>query len=134
MSINTNKQVVIDFFTRFTSADVDGLLSLLNDDVIWKMMGQQGGMPLSGEMDKSGIADFTKGAYALFAGGLKMTPKGWTIDGDRIAVEVESFGIVNNEKEYNNLYHYLFVLSKGKITTIKEYADTDLVRRVFIDK
>ncbi|MFC1520138.1 nuclear transport factor 2 family protein, partial [Pseudomonadota bacterium] len=131
MSINANKQLVVDFFTHFVAADVDSLLSLLNDDVIWKMMGQQGGLPLSGEMDKSGIADFTKGAYELFSGSFKMMPKAWTIDGDRIAVEVESLGIVNNEREYNNLYHYLFVLSKGKITTIKEYADTDLVRRVF---
>ncbi|PMH45352.1 hypothetical protein BCU68_10840 [Vibrio sp. 10N.286.49.B3] len=131
--MSTNKQLVVDFFTRFVATDVDGLLSLLNDDVVWKMMGQQGKLPLSGEMDKSGIADFTKGAAELFGGTFKMTPKAWTIDGDRVAVEVESFGIVNNEKEYNNLYHYLFILSKGKITTIKEYADTDLVRRVFID-
>ena len=133
MSIETHKQLVIDFFSRFVKSDIDGLLSLLDGQVVWKMMGQQGGLPVSGEMDKEGIAELMQSVRDLVSGSLNMYPKAWTIEGDRVAVEVESSAILNNGRTYNNLYHYLIVINNGKIKTIKEYADTDQVRRVFLD-
>lgn len=133
MSIDTHKQLVSDFFSRFVKSDIDGLLSLLDDQVVWKMMGQQGGLPVSGEMDKEGIAGLMQSVRDLVSGPLNMYPKAWTIEGDRVAVEVESSAILNNGRTYNNLYHYLIVINNGMIKTIKEYADTDQVRRVFLD-
>jgi len=133
MSKKEHKQLVADFFTRFVESDIEGLLSLLADNVVWKMMGQQGGLPVSGEMDKAGITTLMLSVRELVSGSLNMYPKAWTIQGERIAVEVESSAVLNNGRAYNNLYHYLFVLNDGKIATIKEYADTDQVRRVFLD-
>ncbi|KTF16044.1 nuclear transport factor 2 family protein [Pseudoalteromonas sp. H105] len=133
MSINTHKLLITDFFSRFVESDIDGLLSLLDEQVAWKMMGQQGGLPVSGEMDKEGIAGLMQSVRDLVSGPLNMHPIAWTIEGDRIAVEVESSAILNNGRAYNNLYHYLIVVNNGKIKTIKEYADTDQVRRVFLD-
>jgi ketosteroid isomerase-like protein len=133
MSTVINKQLVTDFFTRFVESDIDGLLFLLDDQVVWKMMGQQGGLPVSGEMDKAGITGLMESVRELIDGPLNMLPKAWTIEGNRVAVEVESSAILNNGRTYNNLYHYLIVINNGKIKTIKEYADTDQVRRVFLD-
>jgi len=96
-------------------------------------MGQQGGLPVSGEMDKSGITALMQSVRELVSGPLNMYPKAWTIEGNRVAVEVESSAVLNNGRTYNNLYHYLIVIKNGKIKTIKEYADTDQVRRVFLD-
>lgn len=133
MNKKEHKQLVADFFTRFVESDIEGLLSLLTDNVVWKMMGQQGGLPVSGEMDKAGITTLMLSVRELVSGSLNMYPKAWTIQGERIALEVESSAVLNNGRAYNNLYHYLFVLNDGKIATIKEYADTDQVRRVFLD-
>ena len=133
MTRATNKQLVSDFFTRFVESDIDGLLSLLHDDVNWRMMGQQGGLPISGEMDKNGIVDLMKSVRELVIDRLNMTTSDWTIENNRVAVEVESLADLKNGKRYNNLYHYLFIISDNKIETIKEYADTDQVRRVFFD-
>lgn len=133
MSTSINKKLVTDFFTRFVDSDIEGLLSLLDDNVVWKMMGQQGGLPVSGEMDKEGIAGLMQSVRDLVSGPLNMETKAWTIEGDRVAVEVESSAVLKNGRKYNNLYHYLIVVKNGKIETVKEYADTDQVRRVFLD-
>jgi len=133
MSTPFNQQLVTDFFTRFVDSDTEGLLSLLDDNVVWKMMGQQGDLPVSGEMDKAGIADLMQSVRDLVSGPLNMEIKAWTIQGSRVAVEVESSAVLKNGRQYNNLYHYLIVVKNNKIETVKEYADTDQVRRVFID-
>ncbi|MCC4832749.1 nuclear transport factor 2 family protein [Shewanella sp. 10N.7] len=133
MNAAGHKQLVSRFFELFTESDIDGVLSLLDDDVRWRMMGQQGGLPISGEMDKQGIKDLMISVKELMVGQLMMTTKAWTIDDNRVAVEVESLGELKNGKRYNNLYHYLIIVKDGRIETIKEYADTDQVRRVFFD-
>ena len=133
MSTETHKQLVINFFTQFVESDIEGLLALLDDKVVWRMMGQQGGLPVSGAMNKEGITGLMKSVRELVSGPLNMYPRAWTIDGNRVAVEVESSAVLNNGRTYNNLYHYLFIISNDKIEMIKEYADTDQVRRVFLD-
>lgn len=133
MTTSPHKQLVSAFFANFVASDIDGVLSLLDDQVSWRMMGQQGGLPISGTMDKDGIAGLMKSVRELVVDRLNMTTSEWTIEGDRVAVEVESLAELKNGRRYNNLYHYLFVIKDGKIETIKEYADTDQVRRVFFD-
>lgn len=133
MTYKLHKQLVTNFFSKFVASDIEGVLSLLDDDVTWRMMGQQGGLPMSGEMDKAGIADLMKSVRELVTDRLNMIIGDWTIEGARVAVEVESQAKLKNGRSYNNLYHYLFILSNDKIQTIKEYADTDQVRRVFVD-
>lgn len=56
------------------------------------------------------------------------------MEGDRVAVEMESFGKKSDETIYNNMYHFLVTLSGGKITALKEYMDTYHVKKVFIDQ
>lgn len=127
------KQRVSAFFANFEASDIEGTLALLDDQVTWRMMGQQGGLPISGEMDKTGIVELMQNVRELVVDRLQMMPKSWTIAGNRVAVEVESLAELKNGKHYNNLYHYLMVFRNGKIARIKEYGDTDQVRRVFFD-
>lgn len=129
----TGRKVVADFFALFTESDVDGVMALLTDSVSWQMMGQQGGLPVSGSMNRQEIAAFIVGGRALVVDRIEMSPSAWTIELPRIAVEVESHATLKNGRVYHNFYHYLFILKDGKIDTIKEYADTDQVRRVFLD-
>ena len=134
MSVEQNKQIVRDFFERFSAGDIAGALGLLDDAVIWRVMGREGGLPMSGEMDKDGIGNLIGVVRDAFSPeGMKLTPTGWTAEGDRVALEMESYGEKANGTVYNNLYHFLIVLSDGKIESLREYMDTYHVKRVFID-
>ena len=133
MSAEENKKVVGDFFERFSAADVPGALDLLDDGVVWRVMGREGGLPISGEMDKETIGGLIATVREAIPGGMKLTPTGWTADRDRVALEMESYGAMANGKIYNNFYHFLVKVSKGKITALREYMDTYQVKRLFID-
>ena len=58
-------------------------------------------------------------------------PGSLTAEADRVAAEVESYAPLVNGKVYNNHYHMLFEIRDGKITVVKEYADTAHAREVF---
>lgn len=133
MSAATNKQIVKEFFERFSAADVAGAFELLNESATWRAMGREGGLPLSGERDKQAIGKLIEDVKAGFPDGIKLTPTGWTCEGDRVAVEVESFATKLNGTVYNNFYHFLVTIADGKIVSIREYFDTLHVKKVFID-
>lgn len=133
MNTGTNKRIVSEFFQRFSEADVAGALDLLDDSVIWRAMGVAGGLPLSGERDKQAIGRLIENVKAGFINGIKLTPTEWTCEGDRVAIEMESYAEKANGTVYNNLYHFLVIVSGGKITSVKEYFDTLHVKTVFID-
>ncbi len=44
--------------------------------------------------------------------------------GDKVAVEAESFAELVNGKVYQNKYHFLFEIRDGQIYRVKEYMDT----------
>lgn len=49
-------------------------------------------------------------------------------DGDTVAVECESHGVISTSgKVYNNTYTFWFTVEGGKITAIREYMDTNHV-------
>ena len=66
------------------------------------------------------------------AKGLKLTPKGITAEGDRVAVEAESYGQHANGKVYNNQYHFLIEVRNDKIQAVREYLDTMHANEVLV--
>lgn len=130
---DANKRIVSQFFERFSAGDTSGALELLDKDVVWRAMGREGGLPLSGERDKQGVAGLIEDVKAGFPSGMRLTPTGWTCDGDRVAIEMESYAEKANGTIYNNFYHFLVIVTDGKITSIREYFDTLHVKQVFLD-
>ena len=84
MSAEQNKRMVNAFLERFSAGDVPGVLGLIDDTATWRVMGREGGLPLSGEMDKDGIADLMNTVKGAFPQGMKLTHTGWTAEGHRI--------------------------------------------------
>ncbi|NER80278.1 MAG: hypothetical protein F6K42_12000 [Leptolyngbya sp. SIO1D8] len=133
MGTEENKKIVAGFFERFSAADAAGALELLDDSVVWRVMGREGVLPMSGEMDKEAIGALIGSVKEAIPAGMKLTPTGWTAEGNRVAVEMESYGELTNGKIYNNFYHFLTTISDGKITLLREYMDTHQVKQLFID-
>lgn len=127
------KKIVATFLTQFNDGNVSGTLGVLNDATIWQVMGREGGLPLSGKMYKADIADLMNTVKNVFPDGMTLTPTGWTSEGNRVAVEIESYGEKVNGTVYNNCYHFLFELADNKITSIREYMDTLHVKSVFLN-
>jgi ketosteroid isomerase-like protein len=67
-------------------------------------------------------------------GGLRMTVTNCIAEGDQVAVEAESYGELRNGRVYNNLYHLLLEIRGGKISTVREYYDTQHVHAVWLQE
>jgi uncharacterized protein len=88
---------------------------------------------ISGTMDKAGFRQLLSGiADSTTTGAVRLTPHAWTAEGDRVAVETESYAELKNGRVYNNLYHFAFEVRDGKIQSVREYLDTEHTAAVFL--
>ena len=126
-----NKKVVTEFMEVFSSGDVNGILDSLTDDATWWVAGTIPG--ISGTKDKAGFKDMVSGiAESTTSGAIRLTPLAFTAEGERVAVETESYSELKNGRVYNNLYHFVFTVRDGKISSVKEFLDTEHTTAVFV--
>lgn len=124
MSAEEKKQVVLDFIEVLKQEDYEGLANLLGDDFQWVVPARSPTLKMLTEpRDKEFSVGRMKANRDLMTKPLHFEPFGWTIDGDRVAVECEGEVVWANGMEYNNLYHLLFVVRDGKIRKLVEYTD-----------
>lgn len=134
MSAEANKNVVLSFFENFSAGKIDAALALMADTATWWVAGKPDKFVLAGTKTKTQFAEIVKGIGTAMPKGLRLTPKGLTAEGDRVAAEVESNGETATGKIYNNLYHILFEVRDGKIQAVREYLDTMHAKEVLVDQ
>lgn len=128
---NDNRQLVTEFMTTFGGGDVDKILSYLADDATWWVGGSIDGV--SGTKDKAAFGEMLASLSATTrTGAISLEPVAWTVQGERVAVETESYSELTNGRVYRNLYHFLFVVRDGKIHAVREYLDTEHTRATFV--
>ena len=126
-----NKQTVTDFMTVFSGGDVEKILGSMTDDATWWVAGNIPG--ISGTKDKAGFGEMLGGIAAnTTTGAIKLTPLAFTAEGERVAVETESYAELTNGRVYNNLYHFVFIVRDGKIAGVKEFLDTEHTTAIFV--
>lgn len=121
MSAEDNKKVVLGFFENMNAGNGAAVLGALADSATWWVLGN---FPLSGTRTKAQFAQLIGELGSKIDGALRVTPTGVTAEGDRVAVEAESYAKMKSGKTYQNKYHFLFVVRDGKIQQVKEYLDT----------
>jgi ketosteroid isomerase-like protein len=121
MSAEENKKVVEKMMAAFTAGRMDEVLGSLSDSATWWVAGT---FPLSGTKTKKEFAELVGGIADSVEGSIRLSPKAWTVEGDRVAVEVESYAKLKNGRVYNNFYHFLIEVRNGKIQKVREYLDT----------
>ena len=134
MSAEANKNVVLSFFENFSAGKVDAALALMADTATWWVAGKPDKFVLAGTKTKTQFAEIVKEIVTAMPKGLRVTPKGLTAEGDRVAAEAESYGETATGKIYNNLYHFLFEVRDGKIQAVREYLDTMHAKEVLVDQ
>jgi ketosteroid isomerase-like protein len=133
MNIEENKKVASEILSRFSNSDIAGALETMTDDATWWIAGKADSLPASGTYSKEQIAGIFRRMLSQLKDGLRMTVKGMTAEGDRVAVEVESYGELKNGRVYKQEYHMLMVIRDGKIRAVREYLDTQHVFTVWFE-
>ncbi|HEY2205517.1 MAG TPA: nuclear transport factor 2 family protein [Pseudonocardia sp.] len=128
---DANTQLVTEFMEVFSRGDVDAILGYLSDSATWWVAGTMEGV--SGTKDKAAFGQMLAGLSDLTTtGAIRLTPHAFTAQGERVAVETESYAELKNGRVYNNLYHFVFVVRDGKIESVKEFLDTQHTAAVFL--
>jgi ketosteroid isomerase-like protein len=121
MSVEENKRVVMGLFEAMNAGNADAVMGALADSATWWVAGN---FPLSGTKTKAQFGELLAGLAPQIDGALRLTPIGVTADGERVAVEADSYAKLKNGRTYQNQYHFLFIVRDGKIQDVKEYMDT----------
>lgn len=124
MSLEKNKQLVLDFLGHYAAGRYDAALAMLAPDSQWWLPGHKEEFPAAGWVDKTIVEKRLRANLKLLPHGLAITTGAITAEGDRVAIEAESKATLVNGAVYHNRYHFLFVLRDGSITAVKEYLDT----------
>lgn len=120
-NIETNKQVIRDFFAAVNAKDTAKTGELFSDDLDWWIIGKA---KVSGHKDKRAMQLGFKLIFRAFEG-FHFILHDFTAEENRVAVTAESKAKHSSGKDYNNHYHFLFTLQNGKIWRVKEYFDTE---------
>lgn len=121
--LDENKAIAARFAEVFSTGDVDAILELLHPDAVYWVAGQIEGM--SGDYTREEFGDLLRGVTGAYTtGSLEITPLSSIAEGDKVAVEAESYGELHNGRIYRNRYHFLFQIRDGVIISVKEYMDT----------
>jgi ketosteroid isomerase-like protein len=124
------KAVVTRFLEVFSEGVVAKTLDALSDDVTWWVSGKLDGM--SGTYDKAGFGKLIGGVADVYVAPLKITPTSMVAEGNRVAVEADSFAELKDGRVYDPRCHFLFeVAPDGRIAVVHEYLDTKHAFDVF---
>ena len=128
MSIETNVQVVKDFFAAIGGGDKQRVLNLVAEDIEWIIPGED--WPLAGTYrGHAGLADVLKKASET----VEMTypkPPEFVAQGDRIlAIGVATGKIKATNKSFKDDWVFDITVRSGKVTKIREYIDTQALAK-----
>jgi uncharacterized protein len=125
--IERNKEIARNFFAAMSNGDIPAIINAYDDDVKIHTMGNT---LISGVVNKTQAKEFAGQVLGAFPQGIRFVVHELTAEGDRVAIEAESFATHVSGKPYNNKYHFFMRLRNGLITEFKEYMDTEMVTEV----
>lgn len=117
----SNIKTVVRFFELFSSGAVADTMAMFADDATWWVAGT---LPISGTYDKTQFTELLASVLDTCTGPIRITPKVYTAQDDRVAVEAESYTETKSGRIYNNHYHFLVRVHGDQITSVREYLDT----------
>jgi uncharacterized protein len=127
MSVDANKDLVREFFARFSTGDIPGALDMMADDSTWWIVGKPELLQAAGNHTKEQIARVFYRMVGQMKDGLKINVTRLVAEGEQVVAEMEGHGELQNGRVYNNQYLTLLTIRDGKIREVREYLDTQHV-------
>ena len=130
MSIEKNKQVVLEFYAAGSRGDMETCMALVADDVTWTNVGTT---RFSGTyMGKETLVEQLLGPlFGQLKAGIASEIERLTAEGDIVVAQTRGTAETHDGVAYNNTYCQVIRIRDGRIAEVKEYFDTALVDRVF---
>jgi len=121
-----NRQLIRDIFDGLARGDARPFLDSLDEASVWRMPGTT---PWSGVYTgKTAIRrDLLTPLFAQFADQYLNTADAIIADGDTVVVECRGKVATKAGQRYDNTYCWVLRLRNGKIASLTEYMDTQLV-------
>ena len=123
MELNENKKIVTEFIEAMKTSNVDKLKTMITPDFSWWIIGKPEYLATAGEHDTDYFLGFFKGAE-LFPNGADFKTTSMIAEGNKVAAEAEFRALTAMGTNYENYYHFLFIIEDGKVKRMKEYMDT----------
>jgi ketosteroid isomerase-like protein len=133
LSAAENRKLAEKLFDCLSAGDVPGALATMTDDATWLAAGRRELLPAAGTYNKERLARLFNAMLGQLKSGLKMTLKGSIAEGDRLALEAESYGELKNGRVYNQRYSFVIEFRDGRICAVREYLDTQHAHAVWYD-
>ncbi len=130
MSIEQNKQAIVRYFERVNRGDKDAILECLTEDFVFQGMGRHPDW-VRYRWDREMFANAPREMSTKMKKPIQLRLLGMIAEGERVAVQAESYCEMNNGKIYDNAYHFVFTLRQGRIAEVLEYCCTYTVVDVF---
>lgn len=131
MNSEESKATVARFFELTNRRDYDAAESLLHDELVWWLAGDPDKFFMAGNKSKEEAMSGLRQTATMSPDGMILTPTGWIVEGNKVALEARVEGTFFNGDRYVNDFHFLIELRDGKILLIKEYFDTQTANDVF---
>lgn len=129
MSIESNKQVIRDFFAALSNGNSIRLRELMHSDIAWTLIGNT---PLS--KTYRGHAGVEQGLLAAVGkvidtrAGVGLAIIEMIGEGDKVVCRAQGT-VTGKHGPYNNTYCHVFTVREGQIVEDIEYLDTLLIER-----
>ncbi len=131
MGMAENKQAVRHNFEQLANGNGAPLLDSLADDVQWTIIGTTSlSKTFNGKQDVIDGLLVPFGA-ALVDGHIHIHVDNMLGEGDFVVVQGRGEAMTKRGVAYNNTYCWVYRFWDGKIASITEYLDTELVTRAF---
>jgi ketosteroid isomerase-like protein len=125
-NLAANKLLIVDYFHAQMVAGLGSALRYLSEDATWWVPGN---WELSGTYSKTQLAAAIE--QLPYDGYLTFDIAGMTAEGNRVAAEVRVRGKLLDGRSFDFWIHFLFTVDAGRITSVKEYVDSQYTRQLF---
>lgn len=121
-----NKQLMQDIFDGLARGDARPFLDSLDESTVWRMLGTNAWSGVY--TGKTAIRrDLLTPLFAQFADQYLNVADAIIAEGDTVVVECRGKVTTKTGKRYDNTYCWVCRLKNGKIVSLTEYMDTQLV-------
>jgi ketosteroid isomerase-like protein len=119
-----NKAVVEQAYNNFKTGNIEGLLNLMSDDIIWTLPEMEG-VPFAGKRTgRAGVGEF----FAILGSSqdtLAFEPREMIAEGDQVvSLGSYTWRVKANNREFGGDFAHVFTIRDGKIVAFHEYMDT----------
>ena len=127
-----NKEIVRRAIAAISRGDMEGFLADAADDFTMAVMGTalppiQGKQKALKGLRNALVARLENG------GAIAMTIEKLIAEGDFVAEQARGVARTKSGKDYNNTYCRVWRITEGKIPSMQEYLDTELVRSCLLE-